>query len=672
MAGYLQQTEGSEPVPGYRLIEYLGGGGLGDVWKASAPGGALVAMKIVNLRRSGTVHEFRALEQIKNIRAPNLVPVFAYWLLDDGGRVISDPVANPLAQPPGRPGPARPGYPSAGPRAAWLIMAMGLGSKSLFQRLQECVAEGQPGIPWNELLDYMEDSARGIDYLNQPPDKRESIIHGDIKPHNILIVGNAAQICDFGLARQVDSIRSTNMPFGTVAYAAPELLQSQALHQNTDQYCLAVTYIELRTGVLPFDADTVVKICERHLKGELDLSGLKPCERAVIARAVALDANQRWPSCREMVRALRRACEADEAAGRLAAEKPGAEIVPGCWLLEPLGKGSLGTTWKARTQDGAQLALKTINFAPQSAVAQVQTLRRLRLLRHERILPILRLWIVTEEGYAYEDRVGDVSGDLALLEPYAAAVARPVTALVGLELASRNLSACCEHHRKGGSTGIPWRELLDYLDDAAEGVDYLHQPGSGLLKPAIPLVHSRIKPQNLVLVGHSLKVADFGLHTVAGREPPSPAEAGPYAPPEAHKGRWLPAGDQFALAVCYVEMRAGRPAVRTSESRTAAVAGQSGPIDLSGLSRGEQERVVVARALAPSPEDRWPSCEEFLRHSAGPRARYRSAWPASFRPVKQQFRTVHCSGTSGIARAPGPSADHPFASRPDAGRHATT
>ncbi|MCR4414361.1 MAG: protein kinase, partial [Thermoguttaceae bacterium] len=613
MAGYLQQFEGSELVPGYRLIEYLGGGSLGDVWKASAPGGALVALKIVNLRRSGTVHEFRALEQIKNIRAPSLVPVFAYWLLDETGRVISDVETSPLLQPSGRASPARGPMVSTGPQPAWLVMAMGLGSKSLFQRLQECLGEGQPGIPWRELLDYMEDSARGIDYLNQPPEQRASIIHGDIKPHNILIVGNAAQICDFGLARQINSIRSTNMPLGTVAYAPPELLQSQALHQNTDQYSLAVSYIELRTGVLPFEGATVVQIWERHLKGELDLSALKPCERAVIARAVALDPNQRWPSCREMVRALRRACEADEAAGRVAAEKPGAEIVPGCWLLEPLGRGALGTTWKARTEDGTPLALKSIDLSPANVIAQVQSLRRLRQWRHERMVPILRLWIITEEGYVYEDRTGEGSGELALLEPYAAGAVRPVRALVGLELGTRNLADCCEQHRKAGALGIPWRELIDVLDDAAEGLDYLHQSGRGLLKPAVVPVHCRIKPQNLVLMGHSLKVADFGLHTVAGRGPPSPVEAGPYAPPEASRGQWLPASDQFALAVCYVEMRAGLPAAAAPDTPGAAAPDQSAPRDLSSVPLGDQERAVVARALAPAPDDRWPSCEEFVR-----------------------------------------------------------
>lgn len=622
-SGWHALREGSEPVPGYRLLEYLGGGSLGDVWRASAPGGTQVALKIVNLRRRGTLQEFRALEQVKNIRDPHLVPVVAYWLLDESGQVIADPATAMLA--PGGPpaGEMAPGVPKGMPRGVTLIMAMGLGSKSLFQRLEECMAQGHSGIPWKELLDYMEDAARGIDFLNQPGQQHESIIHGDIKPHNILIVGNAAQVCDFGLARAVDSIRATNMPLGTVAYAAPELLQSRPLHRNTDQYCLAVSYVELRTGALPFDAETVVGICERHIKGQLDLSTLKPCERTVIARAVALDPEQRWPSCRDMVRALRRACEADESASRLGPQRLGAEIIPGCWLQEHLGQGSLGACWKARLQDGSQLALKVLELNPPEAVAQVLALRGVRAIRHERLLPMVRLWVATEEGFVYEDRP-DVPTELAFLEPYATGVARPAKALVGWELGSGNLRTAFQ--RSGEPAGVlaAWRDVLRFLDDVADGLDFLHSAGAGPAATrrgtglpngaAGPLVHGRLKPENVTLVGHAAKIGDFGLHAALGRPLTAPPEeSAPWVAPEARAGRPGPPSDQFALAVCYLQIRTGRslqPAAEQPERRSVPF-GLS--CDLSVLP-GEEERAVVARALAGRPEDRWSSCEEFLHH----------------------------------------------------------
>lgn len=644
--GWHALSEGSEPIPGYRLVEYLGGGSLGEVWRASGPGGTQVALKFVNLRRRGTLHEFRALEQVKNIRDPHLVPVVAYWLLDESGQVIADPATALLA--PGGGAGVTTALPGAKPRAVTLIMAMGLGSKSLFQRLEECLGEGHHGIPWKELLDYMEDAARGIDFLNQPSQQHESIIHGDIKPHNILIVGNAAQVCDFGLARAVDSIRATNMPLGTVAYAAPELLQSRPLHRNTDQYCLAVSYIELRTGKLPFDAETVVGICERHVKGELDLSALKPCERTVIARAVALDPDQRWPSCREMVRALRRACEADESAGRLGPERLGGEIVPGCWLQEQLGQGSLGKCWKARLQDGSWLALKVLELDPAAAVAQVHALRAVRATRHERLLPILRLWIATEEGFVYEDRA-EAPAELAFLEPYASGAARPVKVVVGWELGTRNLRTAFQRPGEPPAALAAWRDLLHWLDDVAEGLDFLHSPAAGPAGARRGLavlaggaegsvVHGRLRPENVILVGHAAKIGDFGVHRALGRPVIAPSEAtAPWIAPEARVGKTTAASDQFALAVCYVEIRTGQPPQPAAEKRDTLSALPAVPLDLSGLP-GDEERAVVARALAPRVEDRWPSCEAFVHH-------LRTACEADERRLQRPRRGAEAPGS---------------------------
>ncbi len=163
----------------------------------------------------------------------------------------------------------------------------------------------------------MEDAAKGIDYLNLPIHDLGkgplAIIHGDIKPQNLLIVGNSLQICDFGLARSIDEFRKTATAMGSFAYAAPELLMGHP-HVRSDQYCLAVSYIELRTGELPlFGATNILKIAELHRDGKLDLSGLGPNEAEVIRRATHPDPQQRLATCREMVRELRAAVDLDMA-----------------------------------------------------------------------------------------------------------------------------------------------------------------------------------------------------------------------------------------------------------------------------------------------------------------------------------------------------------------------
>lgn len=313
---------GDELVAGFRLSGFLGRGGFGQVWRCQAPGGAELALKIIDLGRKEGLREYRALRLVKRIRHANLVPVVACWLRDDEGRLLE--------------GLAESDYPTecfgntlAVGQPAELIIAMGLGEKNLLDRLRECQAQGERGIPPSELLDYLEDAARGLDYLNSPRhdlgNGPVAIQHCDVKPQNILIVGAAAQVCDFGLARVLSDTRQTRATV-TVAYAAPECIQGNPPSATTDQYSLAISYIELRTGRLPFaDDQSAAQILRAHLHGELDLSALSAEEQEVIRRATSLDPGMRYPSALRMVRALRKACgvypsSAGSEAGTRAAE----------------------------------------------------------------------------------------------------------------------------------------------------------------------------------------------------------------------------------------------------------------------------------------------------------------------------------------------------------------
>jgi serine/threonine protein kinase len=194
---------------------------------------------------------------------------------------------------------------------------MGLGKQSLYDRLRECQKKGLTALPVDELLNYMDDAAKGIDYLNKPlhdmgQGRQAPVVHSDIKPHNILIVGDGAAVCDFGLARAVEVLRMSVISPGTLAYAAPESFR-KVLHENTDQYSFAITYVELRTGFLPFDENmTGYEVMRCHVDGELDFSRLSPAEAKVIRRATHKQPHKRWPNCRTMVVELRRAVDEGE------------------------------------------------------------------------------------------------------------------------------------------------------------------------------------------------------------------------------------------------------------------------------------------------------------------------------------------------------------------------
>ena len=184
---------------------------------------------------------------------------------------------------------------------------MGLGDKSLFDRFEECRKEGLPGIPQEELLGYLEDSAEAIDFLNRPVHDlgtgQAAIQHCDIKPHNLMIVGGSVQVCDFGLARMMGSDRATTAA-GSIAYAAPETLIENNPSFSTDQYSLAITYYELKTGKLPYPDDSLAAILDAKRDAKLDFSDLPNAEQAVLRRATLRNPDERYASCREMIAAL--------------------------------------------------------------------------------------------------------------------------------------------------------------------------------------------------------------------------------------------------------------------------------------------------------------------------------------------------------------------------------
>jgi hypothetical protein len=272
---------GLEPLPGYRLVARLGGGGFGEVWKAEHAG-FHVALKFVRLEDKAGPVEMHALDLIRELHHPNLVHTFGAWQIE--------------------------GY---------LIIAMELAGGSLWDRFHERRSQGLAGIPRDELLDYFAQAARGIDYLNDYKQAglgpEGGVQHRDIKPQNILLVGGGVKIADFGLARALEHSLTTNTGGMTPAYAAPEFFDGRT-SRHSDQYCLAVTYCHLRGGRLPF-AGTAAQLLAGHLMHAPDLTMLPPEERPAVARALAKDPRERWPNCRAFVESLRGTVPTGDAAG---------------------------------------------------------------------------------------------------------------------------------------------------------------------------------------------------------------------------------------------------------------------------------------------------------------------------------------------------------------------
>lgn len=376
---------GLEIVPGYRLVAYLGGGGEGEVWKAQARGGNLVAVKIVHsLSSVGGPKQLDALRLYSRISAHvHLCPLHCFYTRDQDGRLLEEGTLDQVSDNSsgqGAGGPVPPGGPSqldtasgasdssghsdvAGTASAsepptddelrgtldisrstpsrnsarcrtevddqresavgtgdveQLILVMGLGEKTLYDRLVEIRREAglvvdKPlspdpekqatvlGMDAKETIHYLRGAASGIDYLNQS----YNVNHSDIKPQNILIVSGGAQICDFGLANQIqgDLKKTQVLAAASLAYAAPEALRRKR-SRSLDQYSLATTYFELRTGQLPFELNNEADITTAKCTGDLDFTGIPEAEQEVLAKAMDVDPESRYESCIEFIDAL--------------------------------------------------------------------------------------------------------------------------------------------------------------------------------------------------------------------------------------------------------------------------------------------------------------------------------------------------------------------------------
>jgi serine/threonine protein kinase len=262
----------AEPIPGYRLLERLGGGGFGEVWKAEAPGGLHKAIKFVfgDLGNADdgsqrAEQELKALSRVKTVRHPYILSLERYDIID-----------------------------------GQLIIVMELAERNLWDRFKECRAQGLPGIPRDELLVYMEETAEALDLMNST----YQLQHLDIKPQNLFLMFQHVKVADFGLVKDLEGMQASVTGGVTPVYAAPETFDGW-VSRYCDQYSLAIVYQELLTGQRPFSGNNVRQLILQHLQATPNLSALPPEDQPIIARALSKTPDQRYPTCRDMVRLLR-------------------------------------------------------------------------------------------------------------------------------------------------------------------------------------------------------------------------------------------------------------------------------------------------------------------------------------------------------------------------------
>jgi serine/threonine protein kinase len=582
-----QRKPGDEPLPGYRLIQPLGRGSFGEVWKCEAPGGLGKAIKFVagsqgplDSSMSLATQELAALQRIKDIRHP-------FLLSTERVEVVNGE----------------------------LMIVMELADRNLQNVLEERRAAGLPGIPREELFGYLLEAAEALDVMNF----QHGLQHLDIKPHNLFLVSNHVKVADFGLVTSLGQ-GSGNGLGGTPLYSAPEILRGQ-VSRHSDQYSLAIVYQELLSGTVPFRGANIRQLMFQHLTAQPSLGALPAEDQPLVARALVKDPDQRYSSCLTFVHALIDGQEpapvADDvdhspsngealAPRRLRAVRsvstPGTvketpppvcasardtptscmprvalegERVPGYTLLECESRGQLIDVWRARGQDGQERLVHLL-----SSVAH---------WREQEIAQLMsRLWDLEHPTLAPREILRATSGCVVVVTP-------AFTRSLG-----DRLQECLGQQLRG----IPRDELLGYLKGVAEALASLYKKHQ--------VAHLGLSPRCLWLADGKAWLGDFGLVQLvwqaAGQSAGRLNER--YAAPELLNGRGGPASDQYSLAVIYAELLSGVSPRRTRYGVRPSSGRASARVDLDLVSAAD--RAVLARALHPDPERRYSSATELI------------------------------------------------------------
>ncbi|HET9697072.1 MAG TPA: protein kinase [Terriglobales bacterium] len=255
-----------ETVGKYRILNCLGMGGMGVVYKAlDIQLQRVVALKFLPEKMGQRQKETRAL--LREARAasaldhPNLGVMYG---------VEESPTGAPF-----------------------IVMGFYDG-ETLAQRIQV-----RP-LPLAEALALARQIACGLDYAHE-----HHVLHGDIKPSNILITRDGVvKIVDFGLARKTTTTAATQTGGmgGTVGYVSPEQTLGKVIDQRSDIWSLGVVFFQMITGQTPFARESAGNTLLAILNEPPSHMDLVPeSVRPLIYKSLAKSPAQRYQTCKDFL-----------------------------------------------------------------------------------------------------------------------------------------------------------------------------------------------------------------------------------------------------------------------------------------------------------------------------------------------------------------------------------
>jgi HEAT repeat protein len=267
----------------YKLLEQVGAGGMGEVYKSQhVLLGTYAAVKVilpqqrddeVSLQRF--IREARA---IHDLRHPNIATMRHFGVQN----------------------------------GVYYLVMQWIEGPNLHDRLKQLAKSGQK-MSSEEVLHVAGDIAAALDYAH-----KQGMIHRDIKPSNIIIsTDGEAILTDFGLVKMLSEPGHTQSGaiVGTASYIAPELIQQTpgvAADHRVDIYSFGCLLFEMLAGQPPFKADDMLSLLWAHVNTpppdlyELD-PDIPPAAGKAILKALAKQPEKRQPSGGQLVAELRQA-----------------------------------------------------------------------------------------------------------------------------------------------------------------------------------------------------------------------------------------------------------------------------------------------------------------------------------------------------------------------------
>ncbi len=263
------------PFGRYRLVELLGRGGMGEVWRAfDTATDRVVALKVLPANYAGDqVFQERFRREARaagGLDEPHVVPIYDFGEIE--GR--------------------------------FFVSMRLIKGRDLEELLEDGPLEPERAVNVVEQIASALDAAHEI-----------GLVHRDVKPSNILVgKDDFAYLIDFGIARAAGEtgLTSTGATIGTWAYMAPERLNDGKADARADIYALACVLHEALTGGRPYPGDSL----EQQIVGHLTVPPPRPSTLqaavpetfdTVIATGMAKDPNQRYATTKDLARAARAA-----------------------------------------------------------------------------------------------------------------------------------------------------------------------------------------------------------------------------------------------------------------------------------------------------------------------------------------------------------------------------